>query len=180
MGGCGRQARGLPHLGDAGQGVNRGLPHLGDAGQGALWVYMRQLCERLKRVRITCGSWERVVKPSVTRAGAQGDGGRAVLLDPPYATSGDLYAASANDDGQISTKVRDWCISDAQGLRVVLCGFETEHDELTNHGWVCVDGKSGSGAGYNKDSAAGRRERLWLSPECNPLEVQAELFAVTP
>jgi site-specific DNA-adenine methylase len=28
------EARQLPHLGDAGQGVNRQLPHLGDAGQG--------------------------------------------------------------------------------------------------------------------------------------------------
>lgn len=33
-------------------------------------------------------------------------------------------------------------------------------------GWVVIDGKSGSGAGYSTNAANGRRERLWLSPEC--------------
>jgi len=168
--------RGLPHLGNAGRGVHRELPHLGDAGRGGLWLYMRQLCERIKRVRITCGSWERVTKPSVTRAGSGGDGSRAVLLDPPYATSGDLYSASADDDGTISKQVREWCIEESAGIRVVLCGFDSEHDELLNHGWTVTQGKSGGGAGYNTDSAAGRRERLWLSPACLPIEVQADLF----
>ena len=138
---------------------------------------MRQLCERIKRVRITCGSWERVTKPSVTRAGSGGDGSRAVLFDPPYATSGDLYSASADDDGTISKQVREWCLDKSGGLRVVLCGFDSEHDELLEHGWTVTQGKSGGGAGYNTDSAAGRRERLWLSPDCLPIEVQADLFA---
>ena len=168
--------RKLPHLGDAGRGVHRGLPLLGDAGQGGLWLYMRQLCERIKRVRITCGSWERVTKPSVTRAGSGGDGSRAVLLDPPYTTSGDLYSASADDDGTISKQVREWCLDESAGLRVVLCGFDSEHDELLNHGWTVTQGKSGGGAGYNTDSAAGRRERLWLSPDCLSLTQQQDLF----
>ena len=168
--------RKLPHLGDAGQGVHRELPHLGDAGQGGLWLYMRQLCERLKRVRITCGSWERVTKPSVTRAGSGGDGSRALLLDPPYATSGDLYSASADDNGLISKQVRQWCIDESTGLRVVLCGFDGEHDELLDHGWTVTKGKSGGGAGYNTDSAAGRRERLWMSPDCVPVPRQGDLF----
>ena len=29
-----------------------------------------------------------------------------------------------------------------------------------------VDGKSGGGAGYSTNAANGRRERLWLSPDC--------------
>jgi site-specific DNA-adenine methylase len=156
--------------------TRRELPHLGDAGQGVSG-YMHQLAGRLLRVRITCGSWERVVKPSVTRAGTGGDGSRTVLLDPPYATSGDLYAASATDQGDISTAVRQWCESHAGGFRVVLCGFNDEHDDLLASGWARVDGKSGGGAGYNKDGAAGRRERLWLSPECLSVHQQADLFA---
>lgn len=173
--------RELPHLGTAGQGVNRELPHLGTAGQGALWVYMRALAERLKRVRVTCGSWTRVVKPSVTRSGAAGDGARAILLDPPYSTSGDLYVASANDTGDISAAVRQWCSTDAAGLRVVLCGFEDEHDELLGHGWVKVAGKSGGGGGYNNSTlGAGRRERLWLSPDCLGVHQQGDLFGGEP
>jgi hypothetical protein len=38
----------------------RKLPHLGNAGQGQLEGYMRQLADRLRRVRIACGSWERL------------------------------------------------------------------------------------------------------------------------
>lgn len=38
--------------------------------------------------------------------------------------------------------------------------------DLLGVGWSVIDGKSGSGAGYSTNSANGRRERLWLSPEC--------------
>ena len=154
--------RKLPHLGNAGRGVNRALPHLGNAGQ-ALLGYFDQLAARLARVRITCGDWRRVLTPAVTRSGTGGDGTRAVFLDPPYATSGDLYAESA--DG-ISDQVRDWCITNADGMRVILCGHDDEHNDLLRHGWTVIDGKSGSGAGYSSNAANGRRERLWLSPEC--------------
>ena len=140
----------------------RKLPHLGDAGQG-VFAYFDQLAARLHRVRITCGSWERVVRPSVTRSGTGGDSTRAVFLDPPYATSGDLYAEST---AGVAEKVRDWCETSTDGLRVILCGYDTEHDALLSHGWAVVDGKAGGGAGYSTNSANGRRERLWLSPEC--------------
>jgi hypothetical protein len=155
--------RKLPHLGDAGQGVNRELPHLGDAGRGQLESYMGQLADRLRRVRITCGSWQRVVKPSVTRSGTGGDGTRAIFLDPPYATSGDLYA---HVDADVGLAVRDWCVTAPRELRVILCGYDTEHDALLAHGWTVTEGKAGGGAGYSTNSANGRRERLWLSPAC--------------
>lgn len=161
--------RELPHLGNAGRGVHRALPHLGDAGQGEhleqLTAYMNTLAARLERVRITCGSWERVVKPSALRATSGGDGAVGILLDPPYATSGDLYA-SGDSDGTISTAVREWCMTAPGDLRIVLCGYGDEHDALLDHGWRRQEGRSGGGAGYSTDRASGRRERLWLSPAC--------------
>ena len=141
----------------------RKLPHLGDAGQ-ALVDYMHALAARLRRVRITCGDWGRVLKPSVTRAKAGGDGALAVLLDPPYATSGDLYAGTT--DTSVAEQVRAWCITAPGDLRIVLCGYESEHDELLAHGWDVIDGKAGGGAGYSTNAASGRRERLWISPAC--------------
>ena len=155
--------RKLPHLGNAGRGVNRELPHLGDAGQGRLESYMQCLADRLQRVRITCGSWERVVKPSVTRSGTGGDGTRAIFLDPPYATSGDLYAESSEG---VALAVRDWCLAAPRDLRVILCGYDSEHDALLAHGWSVAEGKAGGGAGYSTNGLNGRRERLWLSPAC--------------
>ncbi len=163
--------RELPHLGNAGRGIHRALPHLGDAGQGAsdhqaqLSAYMIQLAWRLERVRITCGSWERVVQPSAFRAKSGGDGSVAIFLDPPYATSGDLYA-SGDDTGTVSAEVRAWCETAAPDLRVILCGYDDEHDTLLTHGWRRIDGQSGGGAGYSTRRDNGRRERLWLSAAC--------------
>ena len=147
----------------------RELPHLGDAGRGALTLYMRRLAERLSRVRITCGDWQRVVKPSVLRSGAGGDGGRAVFLDPPYATSGDLYAHRED----VGEAVRTWCRTASPDLRIVLCGYDDEHDSL---GWRSIEGRSGGGAGYSTRADNGRRERLWLSPACFGAGEQAPLL----
>lgn len=153
----------LRKVGNAGQGVNRKLPHLGDAGKGQLQGYLRSLASRLQRVRITCGSWERVVKPSVTRSGTGGDGSRAIFLDPPYATSGDLYAHAGGD---VAIAVREWCMTAPREMRIILCGYDDEHDVLLSHGWGVTEGKAGGGAGYSTNSLNGRRERLWLSPAC--------------
>ena len=167
----------LRKVGNAGRGVNRELPHLGDAGKGQLRAYMQALAERLHRVRITCGSWERVVKPSVTRSGTGGDGSRAVFLDPPYATSGDLYAHAGGD---VAVAVREWCMVAPRQLRIILCGYDDEHDALLGHGWIVTEGKAGGGAGYSVNPTNGRSERLWLSPASIGTEQPSLLTLATP
>ena len=161
--------RKLPHLGDAGKGVNRELPHLGDAGQGEqrLAAYMQTLAARLERVRITAGDWRRVLKPSVVRATA-GNPTIGVFLYPPYSVSGDLYAATntSDDHATISAQVREWCATAPDSMRIVLAGYDDEHDELIGRGWTCEAGRSGGGAGYSTNADNGKRERLWLSPAC--------------
>ncbi|MEC4837493.1 hypothetical protein R2362_23725 [Mycobacteroides chelonae] len=167
--------RALPHLGDAGKGVNRELPALGNAGRGvnadhgaAVSAYLEALAGRLARVRIVCGDWRRVITPSVIRSTA-GNSHIGVLLDPPYAVSGDLYATTNTDSEaaqSISAAVREWCVAADTAYRIVLCGFDNEHDELLQHGWTVDVGRAGGGAGYNTDAKAGRRERLWFSPAC--------------
>ena len=171
--------RALPHLGNAGRGIHRASPHLGDAGRDhldALAAYMRTLADRLARVRIACGDWTRVLKPSVTRSASGGDGSVGILLDPPYATSGDLYAHS--EDG-ISGQVRAWCLTAPRDYRIVLCGYDDEHEALAAHGWNVIEGKSGGGAGYSTNAANGRRERLWLSPACPDPHGTQGVFAFT-
>ena len=161
----------LPHLGSAGRGVNRELPHLGNAGQEALTSYLSALSGRLQRVRITCGDWQRVLTPSVVRATA-GNSKIGILLDPPYAVGGHLYHEGA--DHTLSDDVRDWCLGADPALRIVLCGYGADHDQLLDHGWTKSEGRAGGGAGYSADEKAGRRERLWLSPACVP--TQGSLF----
>ena len=159
--------REIPHLGDAGRGIHRALPHLGNAGQeDLLAAYFIRLSWRLERVRIICGGWRRALTPSAGRATA-GNGTRGVFLDPPYATSGDLYASTnaRGDDAHttIAAEVREWCSTQAdRDLRIVLCGYDDEHDALLEHGWRRTEWKSGGGYGGKEAD----RERLWLSPAC--------------
>lgn len=159
-----RDVRKLPHLGNAGQGVNRELPHLGNAGR--VTDYLNTLAARLHRTRITCGTWTRVLKPSVIRATANNPH-IGVFLDPPYAIGGDLYATTnTGHDTTVPDQVRTWCAENGTRYRIILCGFDTDHDELLDRGWRKEIGRAGRGAGYNTNPKAGRRERLWLSPQC--------------
>ena len=179
----------LPHLGDAGKGVNRQLPHLGNAGTGAECVsdptsgtraglamreYMRELAERLRRVRVCCGDWSRICGPSPTvKLGITG-----VFLDPPYADEADrqegLYAA---DDLSVAHDVREWAIewgSDPR-MRIALCGYDGEHQmpsswEAIN--WKARGGYGSQGEGRGRENA--KREMIWFSPHC--LRPQESLF----
>lgn len=159
---------------NAGRGIARKLPHLGTAGQG-IADYMHQLAARLRRVRVCCGDWSRVVGPSVTwKHGITG-----ILLDPPYADTAertaDLYAA---DCDQVAHAVRGWAIENGDNpqLRIALCGYEGEHAMPTN--WECVAWKTKGGYG-SQGNGKGRenagKERIRFSPHC----LRQGLFAQT-
>jgi site-specific DNA-adenine methylase len=176
-----------PHLGNAGRGVNRQLPHLGNAGTEAeclsghtsgtrdqLMSYMMQLSNRIRRVRVCCGDWARVLGPSPTvKLGITG-----VFLDPPYADTADrkddLYSY---DDLQVAHAVREWAVANGSNrdLRIALCGYEDEHQMPSD--WDCIAWKSNGGYG-SQSNGRGRenasRERIWFSPHC--LKPEYSLF----
>ena len=180
-----------PHLGNAGTGLNRQLPHLGNAGTGVeeclsdrtsgtrrgLLEYMQELADRLRSVRVCCGDWERICGPSVTfKHGITG-----VFLDPPYADTADrnetLYAA---DSLTVAHSVRRWAIENGDNplLRIALCGYEGEH--AMPDSWDCVAWKARGGYGSQGDGAGrenSNRERIWFSPHCIPAQ-QSSLFDV--
>jgi DNA adenine methylase len=184
--------RKLPHLGNAGMGINRQLPHLG-AGRGinrklphlgagrGIRAWFEVLAERLRGVRIACGDWSRVMGDSVTvKHGVTG-----VLLDPPYAdTAGrvdDLYAVDCN---RVAHNVRAWAIAngDNASLRIALCGYEGEHDMPKN--WTVLRWKASGGYG-SQGNTVGRanaaRECVWFSPAClEAAQRQASLFDPEP
>lgn len=179
--GVGRQ---IPHLSDNGKGVN----HAGTREEGVAIEYeyhpmtmpelrrwMQFLSARLRHVRILNGDWGRAVtngasKPLSVRMG----GGHAgIFLDPPYADTADredgLYA---NDSLSVAHDVRQWCIENGEDpkLRIVLAGFDGEHNELETLGWRVVEWyKTGflkGGMANISGNTQQRRERLWLSPHC--------------
>lgn len=177
--------RGLPHLGDSGRGINRKSLQLGSrkgvsrgrsTGRGVmrsdqnLIEYMQLLAERLRRVRITCGDWSRVVT-----AGALDYGDTVgIFLDPPYDAdlrSEGLYRV---DSVEISVRVRQWCIENGDNprYRIVLAGYEDEHempDTWKVYAWTA--GRSyGNSNSETANSENRTKERLWFSPHCLPLD----------
>jgi len=175
MGGqwCGpRVPRTKPCANGFGQGVHRDLRNdLRTAGvsisEQPLEQYLELLASRLRRVRVLCGSWERVLTPSVTT----GNGLTAVFLDPPYADTAQradqLYAC---DSLTVAHEVRAWAIANGENsmLRIALCGYEGEHELPAN--WECVPWKAGIGfanrAKGERRNENYKRERIWFSPHC--------------
>ena len=159
----------MPHLGDAGRGVNRQLPHLGTAGQRVnrqlpLYQYFEELAARLRRVRVCCGDWRRVLTPAVTEK----HGITGVFLDPPY-TDGNMDYAVGGVGGDVSAAVREWAIANGDNpkLRIALCGYDGEH--VMPETWECVAWKASGGYGSPAAGQAlenAKRERVWFSPHC--------------
>ena len=120
---------------------------------------MRMIAYRLRRVRVCCGEWDRVLGPSPLYAG---EGITAVMLDPPYADTAERYKdLYSKDSFAVAHRVRDWAIAHGSDkrLRIALCGYDNEHNMPSD--WECLAWKSGTGAGKNP-----HRERVWFSPHC--------------
>lgn len=178
-------------------GVSRDRPHLNSDGQGVNTAAVREagvldadefhpitmpellrwfawLSARLRHVRIVNGDWSRVVTSGASHTIPVRQGGHAgIFLDPPYSNEergGSLYAHDEGTD--LGGLVREWCAThgDNPRNRIVLAGYDTEHAELAEHGWVPVEwyeaGFLTGGMGNIDGTSQQGRERLWLSPHC--------------
>lgn len=156
----------LPHLGNHGRGIHRKRPHLGNHGRGDLQEYLQSLADRLRRVRVCCGDWARVLGPSPTfKLGVT-----AVLLDPPYRQ--DLRADLYSVETHVSDDVRKWAITNGGNskLRIVLCGYSDEHrmpEDWRKVAWECGKGFAGQNKKFSNDNRD--KETLWISPACLPV-----------
>ena len=166
----GRMGRSIPNMNF--QGVHSERVH-----RETIQVHMTKLAQRLRRTRVVCGDWSRMVTPAVC------GGLTGILLDPPYfaGLSDGLYAHS---DENVSALVREWAIAngDNPNYRICLCGYEGEHpmpDSWEKVAWKATGGYglqrkeeriATEGANENQE-----RERLWFSPAC--LKVTDTLFA---
>lgn len=138
------------------------------------------LLERLRRVRVACGDWRRVMGPSVLGKGKNVGGGRpcAVFLDPPYSHEMRDAWLYAEDDAQVALQVREWALEhgDDPDLRIALCGYVAEHDAAmpaswTRHRWKAARGYAG------EDNDNREQECIWFSKYCNPIDQQRSLFS---
>ena len=160
-----RPSQKLPHLGDPGRGVHRPsqqLPHLGNPGMG-LFEYFAALADRLRRVRVCCGDWTRVLGPTPTfRFGLTG-----VFLDPPYSSERctEIYGEDSQD---VAFAVAAWARENGDNplLRIALCGYTDEHEMLgwTEVRWKAAGGYGSQGNGIGRENAT--KETIWFSPHC--------------
>jgi hypothetical protein len=168
-GGCGGLTRGSGRGGALGQDrTHTRQVSVRTSGTPDRIASFVELADRLRKVRVCCGDWSRVVTTGALNYGAT----KGVLLDPPYlgdVRTADLYAS---DDHTIAGPVRDWAIAngDNPAMRIVLCGYEPEHIDHMPDTWQMVTysaSKSyGSAAGGGVNDANRHLERLWLSPHC--------------
>ena len=165
--------RKLPHMSGA-QGVHRKRPHMSGAHgvhrkecSSGLIPYMRALADRLRRVRVACGDWSRVLGPAVTTK----LGITAVFLDPPYADGrAEVYRL---DSTTVYRKVVQWCIENGDNpkLRIALCGYEGDYDmpdTWDKWAWKAKGGYAGTAKHTERGRENARRERIWFSPHCLP------------
>lgn len=171
------QSRQLPSLADAGCGVHS------VGGSGVLPVWCLALADRLRRTRICCGDWRRVVTHSALCDKLVG-GRVGVVYDPPYTHAMD-------DDGEVVTRSEGLYTEDSKTVaaecaeearrqaidhprwRIILCGYAGEHvmPGWREVAWSPNVGKFGSG-GYGRKNGNSERERLWLTPSCLPINTE--------
>lgn len=167
-----------PQLKRGGAGVHRSrqLPDIsGDSGASGRGVharycadiqrYFEALASRLRKMRVCCGDWQRVLGPSPTTC----IGLTGVFLDPPYAAE-DRDTVYTHDSKAIASDVFRWAIEHGSNpkLRIAVCGYAGDHEFPAD--WTCVAWKANGGYGNQGDQTRGRenasRERIWFSPYC--------------
>ena len=129
------------------------------------WIL--SLSDRLKEVRICSGDWIRVCnsKSTTTHLGMT-----AIFFDPPYLKStGRDMRLYAEESGTIADDVRERCLEwgSNKKIRIALCGYEGEHNNLEEHGWRKWAWKANGGySNRSSDNKNSSKERIWFSPYC--------------
>lgn len=155
------------------QGVNLGqIPMLcGSKGVNVkreiIYAWLKTLSLRLRQVKVVCGDWSRV-------CGGNWQGDKSpcgIFFDPPYSDEKRNKNIYACESMTVAYDVREWAKKrgDNKNYRIIIAGYDGEHDELLNYGWTVEAWKANGGYG-NQGNGQGKenakRERLWLLPHC--------------
>lgn len=155
--------------------MDRGTDSRLVGSQDAILSWMLALQRRLRRVRVCCGDWTRVLGRSATEC----IGVTGIFLDPPYgAEAGRDPSLYTHDDLNIADKVRAWAVEHGSNprLRIAYCSYG---EAPPPDGWQRVKWKANGGyAASAGNHANAARETIDLSPHCQPVEArQGSLFS---
>lgn len=130
------------------------------------------LKKRMKKVRICCGDWSRVVTPpvtyknkSLTKAGIVG-----VFLDPPYLVENredKLYRIETD----VFNDVCKWAIENGNNskMRIAVCGYEGDYifpNDWETFNWSTIGGYSSFAKDKKQGKENSKKETIWFSPHC--------------
>ena len=163
------------------RGLNA-MPMLSSAGGGVHGLtqeipeWFNKLQDRLRRVRVCCGDWTKVITPAVTHKnkGLIPKDITGVFLDPPYDLDGRVKKVYQQDEN-IFSKVCQWAIENGDNprMRIVLCGYDGNHgipDTWQTYSWQANGGMANQASGDSRGKSNKVTERIWFSPFCLKVE----------
>ncbi len=161
---------------------NRFLPAMMNHSVAEQAQNLRAAAERLVHTTLVCGEWERTVQSD--KVLFNGSSTVGIFFDPPYGADRTQHIYH-NDNPDTADKVREWCLDHGHDprLRIVLAGYEEEHQELESHGWRTLRWTAMGGHGNRRstgDNANRYRETIWASPHCLAPIHQFSLFDDEP
>lgn len=178
----------IPHISDTGKGVHSTkycqIPFIGHDGRGVIvktdiYETMRQLSARLRRVRVVCGDFMRILGGNWQTSNWKTVG---LFFDPPYCDPDIKDRRLYNHyDPEITERVEKWCLGRWQrpDHRIVVSGYDTEYRQLVDSGWTTESWKAQGGYGQignGRGKANRHRETLFISPHCVKPSKQLKLF----
>lgn len=162
----------------------KALPILSSAGGGIHGLtfdmdeQFSKFASRVKKVRVACGNWKRVVSPAVLwkNKGLTNGEMTGVFLDPPYQQEMREKKIYQHDQDVFSDVV-SWALENGENekMRIAVCGYDPDQ-EIFPSSWEKLSWSADGGmAGLSKGTKTrgkenSKKEVIWFSPHCLKVE----------
>lgn len=135
-----------------------------------LTLWFSQIQSILENVKITCMDWKRLFNEGSHWQDDNSASDIGIFFDPPYGDIERRKSLYRIDSYTVAKEVNDFCVKNAykKTYRIVIAGYEGEHNNLENYGYTKYSWKAQGGYGnINNNYKNKNKERLWASQSCN-------------
>lgn len=134
-----------------------------------LSLWFSQIENILENVKITCMDWKRLFNEGSHWQDDCGKSNIGIFFDPPYSDKSRKKSLYRIDSYDVAKEVNAFCIKNAyrDTYKIVVAGYEGEHNNLEDYGYVKYSWKAQGGYGNRAYNENKEKERLWASSSCN-------------